>query len=141
MAVTISLGSPYVGGIYSIFLLWMESNALEKSKNKSVTSRLFVRTPSMIRWISRMCDVVDLFFSKAILILSKNFFSNNFLNFWFDAVELLSILKLCSYGIKAYNPVVLGNFEFTVLEERENVAFWPSLYCILVIYCVALSEQ
>ena len=75
MAVTVSLGRPYACSICSIFLLCMESKALEKSTNK-------------------MC---------------------------------------CS--------MVLGNSEVTFLGEGEEAAFCPFLYCVLVIYRVAVSEQ
>ena len=59
MAATVSLGRPYARSICSIFHLCMESNSSEKSMNMSVASRFFVRTPSMIRQIDRICYVVD----------------------------------------------------------------------------------
>ena len=71
---------------------------------------------------------------KTILILLKNF-----LNFWFDVVGLQSIINLGFYGSKVYALVVLCNSKVTFFVEREDTAFCPSLYCVLVIY--AVSEQ
>ena len=42
----------------------MESKTLVKSTNNIVTSRFFARTPSRIRRIVKICDVVDLFLRK-----------------------------------------------------------------------------
>ena len=39
----------------------MESKALVKSTNNIVAARFFARPPSRIRWIVKICDVVDLF--------------------------------------------------------------------------------
>ena len=47
--VTVSLGTFYESSICSICPLRMETNALEKSTNKSIATRFFVPTPSMIR--------------------------------------------------------------------------------------------
>ena len=44
MAVTVSLRRPKARSICSIFPLCMESNALEKSPNKSVAAKSFART-------------------------------------------------------------------------------------------------
>ena len=41
MVVTVSLERPWARSICSIFFLCIESNALEKSTNKSVTSSFF----------------------------------------------------------------------------------------------------
>ena len=41
MAVAVSLGRQYARSICSSFSLCMESNALEKSMNKSIASRFF----------------------------------------------------------------------------------------------------
>ena len=51
--------------ICSIFPLCMESNALEKSTNDSVISRILTRTPKIQR-IVKICDVVDRFLRKPI---------------------------------------------------------------------------
>ena len=44
-----------------------------------VVSRFFVRNPWMIRRIIGISETVERFFSKAVLILSKNF-----LDFWVE---------------------------------------------------------
>ena len=40
-----------------------------------------------------------------------------------------------------YTSVVLGNSNVKFQGEREDAAFYPSLYHILVVYGVAVSEQ
>ena len=52
----------------------------------------------------------------------------------------LSIMNLSRYGSKGYALVVHSNSEVTFLGEREDTAFCPSLYRVLVIYSIALSE-
>ena len=42
----------------------MKSNALEKSTYNSVASRFLARSPSMIRWIVRICEVKDRLFQE-----------------------------------------------------------------------------
>ena len=37
--------------------------------------------------------------------------------------------------------VILANSEVTFLREREDAAFCPSVYCILIIYGLTLLEQ
>ena len=59
----------------------------------------------------------------------------------FNAVEMWSILNLCRHESKGNSPVVLGNSEVKFLGEREDVALYPSVYCVLIIYGVAVSEQ
>ena len=49
MGVTVLGGRPYASIIWFIFPLCMKSNALKKSMNNSVYSRIFARTPSMIQ--------------------------------------------------------------------------------------------
>ena len=63
MAVIVSLGRLYTSSISSIFLLCMESNALEKSTYKGVALRFFAQTP-VTQWIVRICDVVGCFLQK-----------------------------------------------------------------------------
>ena len=114
----------------------MESNALEKSTDNIVASRFFfTRTPSRIRRIVKICDVVDLISPKAILVLPKYF-----LNFRFYVVALLSIEDLSRYGFKGYTSVVLGYSKVTLLREREDAYLCPSVYCVLVIYSNTVSE-
>ena len=64
MAATLSLDGPSVSSICSIFPLCLESNVLAKSTNNIVASRFFALTPSRIRQIVKICDVVDLFGSS-----------------------------------------------------------------------------
>ena len=73
---------------------------------------------------------------KTILILPKNF-----LKFRFNAVEQQSIVNLSHYGSKGYALVVLGNSKVTFLKEKKDVALFPFVYCVLVIYDVAVLEQ
>ena len=47
IAVTVSLGRPNANSICAIFSLYIESNALEKSTNKSVASRFFACTQNL----------------------------------------------------------------------------------------------
>ena len=58
MATTVSLGEPSASSICSIFSLCMEST------NNNVASKFFARTPSRIRRIVKICEVVDLFLRK-----------------------------------------------------------------------------
>ena len=81
MAVTVSLGRPYAGSIFSIFPLCMGSKALEMSTNKIVVSSYFSHAPSRIRRIVKICDVEDRFLRKPFLVLPKCL-----LNFGFYAV-------------------------------------------------------
>ena len=62
-------------------------------------------------------------------------------NFWFNATEKPSILNLSCYGSKGYVSVVLNDYKVALLGEGEDVAFCPSLYCVLVIYVVAVSIE
>ena len=93
IAVTISLLRTCIRSIYSIFLLWMESNPLEKSMNNSVVLRFFACTPLMIWWIVRIwsCESISV---KTVLIFPKNF-----LDFKFDMIEKNGIINLSSYNL------------------------------------------
>ena len=64
---------------------------------------------------------------KTILIFSKNS-----LNFWSDTIEKQRIIKLSSYN----SSMFLSDFEVTFLDEGNDVAFRPFLYCVLFIYSV-----
>ena len=113
MAVTVSLGRLYTRIICSIFPLFMESNALAKWTNKTVTSVFFLK--KILLWFNRLsnlwyCESIS---PKITLILSKNF-----LNFWFDVIEKQSIINFSRYGSKSYTSVVLGDSEVTFLEGR-----------------------
>ena len=48
---------------------------------------------------------------------------------------------LAAMEIRVYALVVLGNSEDTFHGESEDVIFCPSVYCVLVLYGVAVLEQ
>ena len=106
----------------------MESNALEKS-NKSVASRFFGWTPSMIWWIVRIwhCGLIS---PKTILVFPKNF-----LYFRFDKIEKQSIINLTSYKSKNYISVVF----LMILRSPflgKDAGFCPSpLHFVYTWYC------
>ena len=64
IAAIVSFGRPQASSICSIFPLCMGSKALERSTNNIVASMFFAYTLSRIRWIVKVCDVVDRFFRK-----------------------------------------------------------------------------
>ena len=72
LSVMVSLGETVAEKYLFHFPLCMESNALEKSTNKSVTSRFFAQTPSKIPWIFRICDV-DWFLWKPFWFFLRTF--------------------------------------------------------------------
>ena len=64
-------GKAYTSCIYSIFPICMKSNALEKSINNSVVSRVFACTPSINQWLVRICETW--FFLKLFLFFLRIF--------------------------------------------------------------------
>ena len=60
---------------------------------------------------------------------------------YFNQEGDISTLNLSCYGSKGYGSDVLGDSEVKFLEEGEDAAFCPFLYCVLVIYGVAEYEQ
>ena len=78
----------------------MESNALEKTTNTSVASRFFAQTPSKIRQIFRIYDVVDQFLWKPFWFFLRIFSVSGSMR--------LSIINLSHFGSMSYTPVVLG---------------------------------
>ena len=52
-----------------------------------------------------------------------------------------SIVNISRYGSKDYALVVLSHSEVTLLEKREGTVFCLSVYCVLVTYSIAVSEQ
>ena len=79
----------------------MESNTLEKSSNESLALIYFACTLSMIRWIVRIWWSCELIYSRAVLILPKNF-----LNFGLDS-------------------------KFAFLGKGGDAVFYPFLFCVL----------
>ena len=79
MAATVSFGKPEVSRICSISPLRMESKALVKSTNNIVASwGFFAHTPSRIRQIVKICDVVDLFLQEPFcffLVINFRFYA------------------------------------------------------------------
>ena len=51
------------------------------------------------------------------------------------------IINLSRYGSQGCTSVVLGNSEDNILGEREDKAFYPFFYCVLVIYGMVILEQ
>ena len=104
----------------------MELKDLEKSKKKSVASRFFALTSSMIRRILKICNVIS---PQAILIFPKNF-----LDFRSDTIEKQGIINLSS---RNYASVLLSDFKFTFLGEVEDAAICPFLYSVLFVHIIA----
>ena len=111
----------------------MESKVLEMLTSNTVASRNFARTPSRIRRIVKIGDIVDRFLRKL---------------FWFflSIFLVLGFMRFCSrafghYGCKRYTSAVLGYSEVTILREGEDASLCPAVYCILIIYGITVSEQ
>ena len=100
----------------------MESNALEKSMKNRILSMLFARTPSRIRWIVRICDVL-----KAVQIFSKDF-----LDIGLDTIGMKDILNLSSCGSKNNNSVVLSDFEVAFIGREDGAAVNRVLFILSV---------
>ena len=103
----------------------MESNVLEKSTNKSVALRLFAWTPR-IQQIIRICDM-DQFLRKPFWFFLRTFSIAG--SMWLSSRTLY---VLATMEVKSYTLVI----PMSPLLERENAAFCPSVYCVLVIYGV-----
>ena len=95
----------------------MESNALEKSKNSSVTSKFFTHTLSKIQQILRICEVLDLFFESCFD------FSLDFFVFGIDTNQKLGIINLISYSSRIYVSIVLSDSEVAFLGEEKDPVF------------------
>ena len=113
----------------------MESKALVKSTNINVTCRFFARTPSRILRMVNICEVVDLFLRKP---------------FWFflSMLSILGSIRFRSraivdfgcYGCKCYASVVFWLIRGPpFFREGEYASLHPSIYRILIVYCVAVS--
>ena len=125
------LGRPLAISICSIFPLCMESNTLENSTNKSVASRFFTQTLSKIQRNVRICDVVDWFLWKSFWFFQRIFSISG---------SMWSSINFSHNGGKGYISVVLGNSKVTFLGKKEDAAFCPSVYCVMVIQGVAVFE-
>ena len=69
---------------------------------------------------------------NAVLILPENF-----LNFRSDWMVKQGIVNLNSYNNKEYASGILKDTGVTLLEEGEDAAFCPFLFCVLFIGSVA----
>ena len=122
----VSLGRPYTMRICSIFPLSMESNALEKSINNSVASRLFARSPSKIRWIVRICDVVDRFFQKLFWFFLRIYLISGSIRLSSRAFYILAAMN---YGLRLGNSWQLwGDFSWGKGRMQPfvhlSIVFW-----------------
>ena len=54
--------------------------------------------------------------------------------------ELQSIVNLDRFGSMRYTAGVIGYSEVIFIDEREDAAFCPFVYYVLVVYTVAVSE-
>ena len=79
----------------------MESKALEKSTNDIVASRFFACTPSRIRRIVKICDVVGRFLWKLFWF---------FLLYLQEALDHLRSLYLLSFAFVVFFNVKLFSF-------------------------------
>ena len=91
---TVSLGRSYARS--SIFLPFMDSNALENSKKNGDASTFFALTLSMIRRIIRIYKVLNRFLRKLF------WFSKKILNFKSNTIEKQGIINLSSHSSKSY---------------------------------------
>ena len=94
MAATVSLRRLLARSICFIFSLCMESNALKKSTNNSVALRFFVRTLSDIRWIVKICDVVDGFLRKPFWFFLRIFSISGSMRLRSRALYILAAIKV-----------------------------------------------
>ena len=102
-----------------------------ESTNNSVASKFFTRTPSMIRRILRICDVVGRFLRKPFRFFPRIFSISGSI--------LLSIRNLSHYRCNSYASVALGDCEVTFLREGEDAAFvhLSTVICL----CTALQNR
>ena len=101
-----------------------------------VALKFFAGTPSNIRFIVKICDVVDRFLRKPFRFFPRIFPISGSMQLSRKALYVLATL-----WSKDYISVVLVYSVVTFLAEREDAAFCPSIYYVLAIYRVAVSEQ
>ena len=53
---------------------------------------------------------------------------------------IFGFVSLSHYGSNGYTTVILDNSDVSFLKEMEDAAFCPSVYCVLIIYGVAVLE-
>ena len=111
----------------------MESKAIVKLTNDIVASRFFARTPSRILRIVKICEVVDLFLRKPFWFFLNMWSILGSMRFRSKALYILAAIDVSS--------VVLGLSEVALFREEEDASLHPSVYRILIIYGITVSEQ
>ena len=127
---------PCASSICSIFLQGMESNALEKSMNKSVASRFFAHTPLMIclpcySWLSVfwVANFIDLVLNRFLFFLICISSLWAFLKFW--SLAFVGFLLLNKDAI-----FMLSHF-FITTSDSLGIFIW--LLVLLVCLQLLLS--
>ena len=126
---------PYASRICYIFPLWMESKTLVKSTNSIVSCRCFSRTPSRILRIVNICEVVDVFLWKPFWFFLRMLSVLGSIRFRSRELYILAAMDVSMFS------VVLGWSKVTLFRERGDASLHPSIYRILIVYCIAVSEQ
>ena len=111
MAVTVSLGSPYASSTCSIFLLCMESKALEKTTNNIVATRFFACTSSKFQRAVKISDVVDWF-----------------LNLWCHGLIIHSYIYIYIHFTHELNKNNKISFLDVLIDANNNNNFTTSTY-------------
>ena len=109
-----------------------ETNASEIYTNSSVTSKYICANSS-----DYSTDFQNLWSFASISPKSFLIIPKNLLNFKFNTVKKQSIINLCSYRSKSYTYKIVDDSKITFLRKGEDAVFYPSLYCILLIYDIA----
>ena len=113
-----------------------ESKALAKSAKIFLPlGFFFARTPSRIQRMIQICDVGDLFLRKPF------WFFQVCSQFW---VLCGCVVEHCISWPLWILRLYLGSSwlsEVTLLKEGEDTFICPSVYCILTIYGITVSEQ
>ena len=68
-------------------------------------------------------------------------FSEVCCRFWVLCGFVVGHYDFGCYGCKCYTLVVFGKSEVPLFREGEYASLHPSIYRILIVYCVAVSEQ
>ena len=118
--------------VFDPYSLWVWSQTTKWNLRISVSPRCFFLQETLL-WFDRLSES-----GMLRITCSKNHF-DSFKKF--SQFLIRYVINMSRYGSKGYTSVVLGNSEVTLLEERKDAALCPSLYCFLVIYGVAVSEQ
>ena len=125
ISVTVSLGWPYARSIESIFrqMPW-------RNLQKIVLTGDFCINSFVIRWIVRICDVVDRFFRKLFWFFLRIFSISGLIQ-----LRSRTLKPFCRFRSKSYVSAVLGNFDVTFLENG-----WMLFFSISQLYFVCLRR-